>query len=215
LSRNTLEIFAKIVDHWVMSNNLIQLSTGDTIDLSSIDDGLVVIFSGNLGSQLMQDQMTRYEQNQNLFDDLKCSLLFVTDKSQNAYMDNVILDEENVCNQLSPELAAMGQPCDSILFLEKTGDHIEHVYTRLRPNPKYNWIEEVIGFCRNYFDKTAEDGKWKFGQKVTQEGEYLCTNCGYIIELEKDQIFPVCEVCLSGDPRGACSVKVAFWQKLD
>ncbi|NJL96654.1 hypothetical protein HC766_06095 [Candidatus Gracilibacteria bacterium] len=198
-----------------MSNNLIQLSTGNEFVLESINDGLVVIFSGDLNSDLLEQQIKEYQKNKNLLADLNCSLFFVTNKTEKTEIDNIILDNDFVCYALSPQLRDMNEICESIIFLKKTGAKIEHVYTRLRPKAKYDWMSEVIEFCKNYSNKKSFDNKWKFGQVVLVSGEYLCTNCGYIMDMNQNQLFPVCEVCLSGAPRGACSVREAFWKKLD
>jgi hypothetical protein len=51
------------------------------------------------------------------------------------------------------------------------------------------------------------------GQIVTESGDYLCIDCGFIESFEVGEIFPVCEVCLSGDP-SAVDAKEAegYWE---
>jgi len=75
-----------------------------------------------------------------------------------------------------------------------------------------NWAEAIKSFAENYQVSSDEGGMYKWGQKVPQAGEYLCVDCGYILELEEGKTFPICETCLSGEPDGPTGPEGAFWE---
>ena len=94
---------------------------------------------------------------------------------------------------------------DSLILLEK----------RNGVDPKVNWVDVFKQFVSNYLDSDPDiDGMYCWGQKAPETAEYLCKDCGYILELHKGEIFPVCEVCLSGEPDGPTGIDAGYWEKL-
>jgi hypothetical protein len=78
-----------------------------------------------------------------------------------------------------------------------------------------NWVDVFKQFVSNFLDSEPDvDGMYCWGQKAPQTAEYLCKDCGYILELQKGEIFPVCEVCLSGEPDGPSGVDQGYWEML-
>jgi len=59
-----------------------------------------------------------------------------------------------------------------------------------------------------------------WGNKILEEGDFMCNDCGYILtvktgtEFEPGMVFPTCDVCQSGEPEGPTGTLEPFWQKL-
>jgi hypothetical protein len=79
---------------------------------------------------------------------------------------------------------------------------------------KVNWAEVMATFIDNYNDLELDNGFYKWGQLVPEDAEYLCKDCGYILDLKEGDIFPICEVCLSGEPDGPSTDKEGYWEKI-
>ena len=85
-----------------------------------------------------------------------------------------------------------------ILFLDDQGKYLMH---RTKPELEYSWLEICKTFLKNYSNpKPNSQGYYCWGQIVPETTEYLCIDCGFIESFEKGQVFPICIVCLSGDP---------------
>jgi len=78
----------------------------------------------------------------------------------------------------------------------------------------------VKQFVINYAEGKPADDIYKWGNRIEEEGDYLCMDCGYILtvgetsDLRIGHVFPSCEVCQSGEPDSTTPPEVAFWQKL-
>lgn len=91
---------------------------------------------------------------------------------------------------------------DSIIFAVKNDTDSTLVVKTFRLNPEieHDWFKVIEDFLINYSQETPDkNGFYKWGQIVRVTGEYLCVDCGYIFELNEGDVFPICEVCLSGD----------------
>ncbi len=86
--------------------------------------------------------------------------------------------------------------------------------TRNNIDKKENWAEIMQIFLANYSDTELDDGYYKWGQVVPEDGEFLCKDCGYILDLKEGDIFPICEVCLSGEPEGPSTPSQGYWEKI-
>ena len=80
------------------------------------------------------------------------------------------------------------------------------------PSSKANWVEAVNTFTTNYLDTEIVDGYWKVGQVVPEDGEYLCKDCGLVLEFAKGDYFPICDACQAGEPDGPCTPEEGFWE---
>ena len=54
----------------------------------------------------------------------------------------------------------------------------------------------------------------EMGQPMKERKKESIKQSSYILELQKGEIFPVCEVCLSGEPDGPTGIDAGYWEKL-
>jgi hypothetical protein len=86
---------------------------------------------------------------------------------------------------------------------------------REKPEPKHDWPRVFLQFIANYANPIPDENKaWRYGQVCQEAGEYMCRDCGYMEEFRVGDVFPVCEVCLSGDPDGPVDTGVGYWEKI-
>ena len=104
---------------------------------------------------------------------------------------------------------------EAIIWVKIEGGQPIYLAHKLKPETKYNWLEVANQFEINYNNEKADDENlWAWGQLIQETGEYLCRDCGYIESFEAGNVFPVCEVCLAGDPEGPLEVVAGFWEKI-
>ena len=196
--------------------SLTRLKTKESIDLATLPDGILAIFTGSLDSKLATTVLDKIEENYDKYQDHGLSIFFATqddlETDSLALLYDPYREFANMCRILSKKQ----DQSDALIIFEKKGTELTHLYTRENPEYKYDWISHVIGMATNY-QNTQPDEKnlWRFGQRVTKAGEYLCVDCGYIDSFDVGDIFPVCEVCLSGDPDGPTDgPEQGYWEYL-
>jgi predicted Zn-ribbon and HTH transcriptional regulator len=151
--------------------------------------------------------------------DLLSSIAKKTDKHEVAstmYLVNLQDRESKIYNTLR-SIQEIQKDCeyDCLIFIKKEGNSISYLTHRSKPEAEYDWMDVALAFKEHYAMKEVDDtGYWRWGQVVAEDGEYLCLDCGYIEDLKAGQIFPVCEVCLAGDPEGPLSVRDGYWEKI-
>jgi hypothetical protein len=180
--------------------------------------------------------------NQN-FTDLNSELLFIfTTKSDSKLaikLGNQISDYKSKLEQNSASVMLVNQG-ESTLGFSTDGDgflkelvpglskdygenliifKIENgklVFKELKkaPNPNTNWAEALYQYTLNYTQSEPENNYYKWGQIVPENGEYYCKDCGFVLNLEKGQLFPICESCLSGEPDGISGPTEGYWEKI-
>ena len=80
--------------------------------------------------------------------------------------------------------------------------------------------ESMIDFISQYNTDVSGLDLLGWGNKILEEGDFMCNDCGYILtvktgtEFEPGMVFPTCEVCQSGEPEGPTGTLEPFWQKL-
>jgi hypothetical protein len=127
---------------------------------------------------------------------------------------NLPAQVQNLINQI-PDLAKKSELEDCLLFCLKNGTELKLLSYRLKPETKYNWMDIIVKFAQNYANPNPDsDNLYRWGQIVPESGEYLCRDCGYIDTFQAGQVFPVCEVCLAGDPEGPVEIQAGFWEKI-
>lgn len=78
--------------------------------------------------------------------------------------------------------------------------------------------ELMLQFLRNYFEIVTGLNLFKWGNKIPVQGEYMCSDCGYILTVDDysqyrvGDVFPSCEVCEAGSPDNPTDPSTAFWQ---
>lgn len=104
---------------------------------------------------------------------------------------------------------------EAIIWFKVENNIPKYLAHKLKPEKKYNWLEVSNTFQLNYNNNNADkDNYWAWGQIVKETGEYLCIDCGYIENFQAGTVFPVCEVCLAGDPEGPLEVTAGYWEKI-
>ena len=183
--------------------------------LDEIPDGLVAVFVDDVDSQLFGTQRSFYEDAQADLERLPLTVLFVSGASGESDHEQFLVDPQREIINLDPALAKRDSLESHLFILRKTGDTLTPVYSRKQPEPSLNWIEYFVCFTRNYKEtKPDVDNLWRIAQVVPKDGEYLCVDCGYIEEFKTGELFPLCEVCLSGDPDGPSAVAKGYWEYL-
>lgn len=76
-------------------------------------------------------------------------------------------------------------------------------------------------FLKNYTENTTGAKGYKWGNIIPEEGDYMCTDCGYILtvahdgtELQPGDPFPIFEVCQAGTPDCPTGPDTIFWEKI-
>lgn len=170
-------------------------------DISEIKDGITSILVLTKDSDLHQEVTKKMQKN-----DVDDSLYLVDIEDQESKLISSLQSIEQIKKDLKT---------DCLIFLNKKAGSLEYISHRPKPESKYDWLDVAKAFKEHYGMSEADDsGYWRWGQIVPEDGEYLCLDCGYIEDLSAGEIFPVCEVCLAGDPEGPLSVRDGFWEKI-
>jgi hypothetical protein len=123
--------------------------------------------------------------------------LFSSPKAQNALSTAKVNLKEN-----------------SFAVFQVNGDQTKFVDYKNNISSSYNWIEVFGQFADNYANDKTDDGFYRWGQIVPETGDYLCKDCGYIAEFQQGDIFPICEVCQSGEPDGPSTPDQGYWERV-
>jgi hypothetical protein len=145
----------------------------------------------------------------------------LNETQQPLYSDHKIsLESDNLRILFSSDLDSDGELAElcreakdnSFLLFD---DKLELLEERSGIDTKVDWVNVFKQFVSNNLDSDPDvDGYYCWGQKAPETAEYLCKDCGYILELKAGEIFPICEVCLSGEPDGPSGPDQGYWEKL-
>jgi hypothetical protein len=195
---------------------LISLKNKQELDLSSLKDGLIAIFTGSLDSDFMQTQMAKYQELQDQAKNLPINILFVTDQEgQESDQDFVFYASDRELINKSKRIANQDTLQENIIILVKSGNEINHGDQKESPEADEEWVEGVIQAAKNFMQSDPdEDGYYKWGQIVPETADYLCKDCGYVEEFKAGTIFPICETCIAGEPTGPSGPSEGYWEKI-
>jgi len=170
------------------------------MSIDKTQNGLVFIFTGKEGSAFLSSQQEFYNTLSSSFESLSAQVEFA---------DGLVED-------FATELDRVGKTADdgNLYIFRLDGGEVDFLEVKENPDSNQNWIEGILTFAQNYQTTEQENNMYKWGQKVPHTGEFLCVDCGYIIELEEGKTFPICEVCLSGEPDGPSGPEGAFWESV-
>ncbi len=127
----------------------------------------------------------------------------------------VINDREGDVWKQVVGLANSNKPGENLILARVSEGRLEILELKPQLEKDLDYLEALVSVAQNYKDTTEpSDGYFKWGQIVAEDGEYLCKDCGYILDLKKGQIFPICEVCLSGQPDGPAGPSEGYWEKI-
>jgi hypothetical protein len=186
-------------------------SNKQNFDISNLKDGLVVFLTAAPDSDFATTQM-EYLKNTDL-SNLPISIYFLTD-SETENPDFVIDENREIAN-LSEKIKDQKKLQENILVLTKKDGELKYGDTKESPDNQFNWIEALVSVAKNFGESEADsEGFYKWGQLVPETGEYLCKDCGFVLELEAGVIFPICEVCISGEPDGPSGPSEGYWEKI-
>ena len=129
-------------------------------------------------------------------------VILTIDLSQNLEVQNSLIN------------AKINLKENSFAVFEVSGDKTKFVDYKNNISSGFNWIEVFGQFADNYSSDELDDGFYKWGQIVPETGDYLCKDCGYIAEFQQGDIFPICEVCQSGEPDGPSTPDQGYWEKV-
>jgi hypothetical protein len=103
-----------------------------------------------------------------------------------------------------------------ILVTNATGELLWHKFEL----SYLDLAQSMIDFIAQYQSDVSGLDLLGWGNKILEEGDYMCNDCGYILtvktggEFEPGMVFPTCDVCQSGEPEGPTGTLEPFWQKL-
>lgn len=188
------------------------LASNTEFNLSDIKENLVFVFVVS-DEKFLNSQTQPYQKIKAEISSLNAKVLFVTSNSElGGQNSELILDQSGTLIGMSPGIK-LQRPGNNLMILENQGQKLVHIETKKDPESSSNWVEAVKAYAENYrITEPDSDNYYKWGQKVPQDGEYLCKDCGFILELKAGQIFPICEVCLSGEPTGPAGPREGYWE---
>jgi hypothetical protein len=174
-----------------------------SFDFNNVPDGLVAVVVANPTSALYSNEFSRYSTAQSDLSAVGVHVIFVTDDTQTDRLKKLDI------------FSGQSKIPHSIVYLEKKGVELKYLTHKEDPESDGNWTEATRQFGVNYTDTQVDDKNlWKWGQVVQEDGDYLCVDCGYIGEFKKGEVFPICEVCLSGDPAGPSGPEAGYWERV-
>jgi hypothetical protein len=185
------------------------------MDLSFLPtDQLIGFITTDISSDYGQDLLAKLEQQNSILVEsgITVKILNYGDISSSEY---VIDDTEGEIWRQAEGLKNSKKPGENLILARLSGQDLEILELKPQLEKDLDYLEALESVAANYQDTTEpSDGYFKWGQLVREDGEYLCKDCGYILELREGQIFPICEVCLSGQPDGPAGPNEGYWEKI-
>jgi hypothetical protein len=188
------------------------LSNQAALNLSDIKQSLLAVFSIPAGSEFANKTQTLLDTKKAELEGKNIKVLFVTNAGNSDSPDFILDTDMEIINQAS---GVQNKKAENLVLFKLENGNLKFLVHKESPEHQYDWITVVSDFADNYFnpDPNAQN-LYKWGQVVPETGDYLCIDCGYIGSFEVGDIFPVCEVCLSGEPAGPTSSDGAYWEKV-
>lgn len=191
--------------------SLISLKNQSIIEPNSLEDGLVAVFTTKIDSDFAKKQLENLSKI--YLGDIK--VYFLTTESGTSESEFFLSDPNRELINQADYLKAKSNVSENLVIFKKTGSEFQYLVHKENPEHQYDWMPTVSEFAINYANTSPDDkGLWKWGQIVPEDGEYLCVDCGFIESFVAGTVFPVCEVCLSGEPAGPSGAEVAFWERV-
>jgi rubrerythrin len=213
----TTNLHSPILTHMTTINDVVFLKDGEPFELSEVQDGVLAIFTGNYTTSKNSTRfISQIEEYYKELNSAGVSVYYSTKEEIECDSKSVLFDPMGEFTSLCSKVCRRNNDCEALLFFKKEGDSFEHLYTRENPESQYDWMEHVLGFANNFANSEPDSqGLWRHGQKVPEKSDWMCVDCGYIMTLSEDDIFPTCEVCFSGDPVGPTDgPEQGYWEKI-
>jgi len=174
-------------------------------NFANLKDGIAVVFLADFNSEFYKCQQ-KFLETTNLNNTQSSLWLNLQDSIPEDILE--IIKE-------AKELTSRKKMDEVIIWVKIENGIAQYLTHKLNPEKKYNWITVSNQFeANNSLENADDENLWAWGQVIKESGEYLCRDCGYIETFEVGKIFPVCEVCLAGDPEGPLEVTAGFWEKI-
>ena len=160
---------------------------------------IVIIYVSN-GSDYSQEQLEKLESRKAEFLDLGADLILL--ESSKAIEDNIF-----------SKLKGKQQ---GIIVANSKGDLLWYKFDI----GYLDLSQSMVDFISQYNTDVSGLDLLGWGNKILEEGDFMCNDCGYILtvkvgtEFEPGMVFPTCDVCQSGEPEGPTGTLEPFWQKL-
>jgi hypothetical protein len=184
------------------------------VNLSSLPNGLLAIFTTKNNSEFLQTQLAYLQQKKEELKNLNMTVLFALDSESETSSEDVIIDQNREILNLSKKISEQNNLGENLVLFTKKDSEVIYSDTKENPENEYNWIEAMEQLAKNFANKEPDGDYWKWGQIVPETAEYLCKDCGYIEEFKAGSIFPICEVCIAGEPAGPSGPGEGFWEKI-
>jgi len=194
--------------------SVVFLNSKTDFDISSYQDGIIILFTSKVNSPFANSQLPILAEKKSEIESLAGQVFFITDTEEATDNEFFLLDSQREIINLSTRATNQKNLGDNLIVYRKTGDKLEHLETKENPEKDSDWITASVDFLKNYQDPEIDDGYWKWGQVVPETAEYLCKDCGYIEEFAQGSVFPICEVCLAGEPSGPSTSAEGYWEKV-
>jgi len=187
-----------------------------SFEFDKYEGQILVFLSAELDSTFAKKQIQDSSKDNYIekMQDLGANCFLVTKEPGPSDFENYLLDADN-------QIAKMFEPTKKLkswqIFTKVVSGQLQYLIHRDAPETEYNWVENSLQFVINYQDSTPDPSNnyYRWGQIVQEDGDYLCVDCGYIIDFKKGQLFPVCEVCLDGDPTAPdAGPEAGYWEKV-
>ena len=186
--------------------------TDKEFNFNNFNDGLIVFFTGS--QDLITAQAEKYSSLKDKFAN-SMSIVFASDSEINIDTDNFVLDPDNEFVSQAEKLDGRSSSDDNMIIFKKDGDNVRVVDSKEDPDSSLDWMEAMVTVSENFGKEGPDDeGYFAFGQVVPEDAEYLCKDCGYIEEISAGSIFPICEVCLAGEPDGPSGPGEGYWEEV-
>jgi rubrerythrin len=189
------------------------LANQEILEVSKINQNLLFVFTCKADSKFLEAQSKHLETQRANLENVDAKVLFLTTEESSTNNPDLVLDIDGELIGLSENLNVKN-PGENLIVLRKNGNTFEHLETKTGPESSSDWVIGLVDFANNYKDSEPDGDYYKWGQIVPESGEYLCKDCGYILELEAGKIFPICEVCLAGESSGPSGPKEGYWERV-
>jgi hypothetical protein len=184
------------------------------VNINNLPNGLLAIFTTKNNSKFLRTQLAYLQEKKETLKNLNITVLFALDSEGETSSEDVVIDENREILNLSKKISDQNNLDENLILFIKKDSELTYADTKENPENEYNWIEVMEQLAKNFANTEEEDGYWKWGQIVPETAEYLCKDCGYIEEFKAGSIFPICEVCIAGEPAGPSGPGEGFWEKI-
>jgi rubrerythrin len=191
------------------------LATQQEFDAHNYQEGhFFVFFTGKPDSDLFSNLQKQVKNLENQLEMRQISVFFLTQEEVEDADEFLIFDVDLELLKPAKKISSK-KPGENMVVMRQMDGNLGLIDLKENPESDADWVKAIVQFGDNFNDLNADaEGYYKWGQRVPEDGEYLCKDCGYILELKEGDIFPICEVCLAGEPNGPSTPEEGYWEKI-